>query len=103
MNKNQCSRPCKYRGASFGDEVTAGCDYLLLTGCSRLKAAMEMLGVDRLTPEVKELLEPENCQLFEEGPRTRRRSRPVTWGMEILDDIRKREREHGDQKLHHSC
>lgn len=62
---NLCKRHCKYRnGCSSWGQSEHGCDYILITGQSRLKIVYNMLGVDRLTPEAQELMRPENCTCF---------------------------------------
>ncbi len=67
MNKRgRCRRACKYR-CGYGLWPN-GCDYLGITGKSRLKAVYERLGVERLNAKrlAKEpLLRPENCPVFE--------------------------------------
>ncbi len=40
---------------------------MTITGQSKLKIVYDMLGVDRLTPEARELLKPENCPCFEKS------------------------------------
>lgn len=67
--RKSCMRPCKYRGSA---ERGGGCEYLCMTGKSRLKAVYDTLGVERLSAEQlrKELLlRPKNCPVFEPRPR----------------------------------
>ena len=62
---------CRFRGLDSTDNrsYTNGCDYMSMTGNSRLKGVYQMLGVKRLTKEAQELLRPENCPFFEKGKR----------------------------------
>ena len=73
-----CCRKCRYCGKMRSYSLLEPCEYLRYTGRSRLKEAMQMLGVNRLTEEVEELLRPKNCPFFDSGPRRRRRTNPVT-------------------------
>ncbi len=64
---------CRFRGSDSTDNrsYTNGCDYLSMTGHSRVKSVYQILGVKRLTKEARELLLPENCPFFEKGKRVR--------------------------------
>ena len=64
---------CRFRGSDSTDNrsYANGCDYLSMTGHSRVKGVYQMLGVKRLTKEARELLRPENCPFFEKGKRVR--------------------------------
>lgn len=77
--RKSCMRPCKYRGSA---ERGGGCEYLCMTGKSRLKAVYDTLGVERLSAEQlrkEPLLRPENCPVFEKRQRGQasRRQPPV--------------------------
>lgn len=70
--KAHCKRPCKYRCTYDGTKC--GCDYLGMTGRSRLKIIYDMLGVERLSDEQlrrEPLLRPRNCPVFEPRPKGR--------------------------------
>ena len=77
--EHRCERPCRYRGNGWPDASTNGCDYILITKHSRVKAAMELCGTQELTKEVRELLDPRHCPFFDPRPRGKRRTNPVTW------------------------
>lgn len=67
--RKSCTRACKYRACV---ERGGGCDYLGMTGKSRLKAVYDLLGVERLPDEqiLKEpLLRSKNCPVFEPRPK----------------------------------
>lgn len=67
--RKSCARACKYR---CSPERGGGCDYLGMTGKSRLKAVYDLLGVERLTErqlQKEPLLRPKNCPVFEPRPR----------------------------------
>lgn len=67
--RRSCTRACKYRSCA---EHGGGCDYLGMTGKSRLKAVYDILGVERLNAEQlrkEPLLRPKNCPVFEPRPR----------------------------------
>lgn len=77
--RKPCRRACKYRGEICRG---GGCDYLLMTGKSRLKAVYDLLGVDRLSAEQLQkepLLRPENCPLYEKRKRgqAKKKQRPI--------------------------
>lgn len=77
--RKPCRRACKYRGEICRG---GGCDYLLMTGKSRLKAVYDLLGVDRLSAEQLQkepLLRPENCPLYEKRQRgqAKKKQRPI--------------------------
>ena len=60
-----CNRGCLYENgsSSWGSDAN-GCDYLLKTGCSRVKGIYKTLGINKMTRRAKEMLEPENCPYF---------------------------------------
>ena len=66
-----CKRRCKYRTASYIPDA-GGCDYLLITGKSRVAQVYKQLGIDHMTDEARVLLEPRKCPFFESGPRAAR-------------------------------
>jgi hypothetical protein len=70
LKRNKRCERCKYRGSWHHEFYGVNeCDYIVLTGQSRLKAAYQSAGVDRVTKEVQELLRPENCTFFVTGKR----------------------------------
>lgn len=74
--RKPCRRPCKYRDGSV---CGGSCDYLSMTGKSRLKAVYAVLGVERMTEEQLEkepLLRPENCPVFERRPKGWKKPKP---------------------------
>lgn len=71
-----CRRACKYR---FGETGGGNCDYIGVTGRSRVKAVYELRGVERMTEEQLEkepLLRPENCPVFEKRPKGWKKPKP---------------------------
>lgn len=67
--RKSCTRPCKYHSCP---ERGGGCDYLGMTGKSRLKAVYDTLGVERLSADRLQrepLLRPKNCPVYEKRPR----------------------------------
>lgn len=68
----RCDR-CRFRGTDSTENrsYTNGCDYMSMTGHSRVKGVYQMLGVKQLTKEAREMLRPENCPFFEAGKRGR--------------------------------
>lgn len=78
-SRKPCRRACKYRGEICRG---GGCDYLGMTGKSRLKAVYDLLGVERLSAEQLQkepLLRPENCPLYEKRQRgqAKKKQRPI--------------------------
>lgn len=74
--RKPCRRPCKYR---FGETGGGNCDYIGMTGRSRVKAVYELRGVKRMTREQLEkepLLRPENCPVFEKRARGWEKPKP---------------------------
>lgn len=67
-----CQRKCVYR------TETMGCNYSVMNNKTRLAQVYKRLGVNRLTPEAKELLRPRNCPFFEAGRRRRLQQTPIT-------------------------
>lgn len=67
-----CHRKCVYR------TETLGCNYAVLNDKTRLAQVYKKLGVNRLTPEAKELLRPRNCPFYEQGKRQRGAKRSIT-------------------------
>lgn len=55
-----------------------GCNYSVMNNKTRLAQVYKRLGVNRLTPEAKELLRPRNCPFFEAGRRRRLQQTPIT-------------------------
>lgn len=80
---------CRFRGSDSTDNrsYTNGCDYMSMTGRSRVKGVYQMLGVKRLTKEAQELLRPKNCPFFESGKRRRIQS------LDMLSRQRPKERQ----------
>lgn len=75
----QCRRACQYRG---DQSRGCNCDYMSVTGHSRLKAIYKILGVEELNPEElaeEPLVRPENCPVYEKRRRgqAKKKQRPI--------------------------
>ena len=64
-----CKRRCIYATPeSARGALGHGCNYIVITGQSRIKAVYDILGVDSMTREAEEMLE-NNCPCFNSGKR----------------------------------
>lgn len=72
-----CNRECLYANATdaWGLRL-GGCNYLKVAKCSRVKTVYDLLGVNSLTKQAKEMLLPENCPCFVQAKKPKRRGRP---------------------------
>lgn len=69
-----CTRDCKWRNRSDNHFFKAySCNYLFLTGQSRVKVAYKLTGDKTLTKRVLRLLEPCNCPCYEQDEREKHR------------------------------
>ena len=94
MNEGKCRRDCLYANISEHFHLSFhGCNYLSITGKSRVAAVYKKLGVDYLSEEAARLLEPENCPCYRWNGKKKRKRAKTEATLPCSEENRRRLRE----------